>query len=193
MAVSAESPVYVDPRILRTRLMLHEALTKLLAEKEFEKISIADIAEASTLNRATFYDHYADKFALLESMVASRFSDLIAKRNIRFDGCEGAVKKVAMGVCYYLTETPYAALGGNRQADTPLETAIVSVVKRLVLEGFKLHPPKPGVSPELLSSTISWAVYGAAKEWARTPKRQSVDDISSLIEKMVTPIFMSLE
>ena len=183
----------IDPRILRTRQMFQDALAKLLAQKEFEKISIADIAEASKLNRATFYDHYADKFALLESMVANRFSDLVAERNIRFDGCEGAVKKVAMGVCYYLTEVPYAVVGGHRQADTPLETAIVSVVKRLVSEGFTLHPPKPGVSAELLSSTISWAIYGATKEWARMPNRPSVDEISTVIEKMVTPIFMSLE
>ena len=59
----------LDPRVRRTRKMLQDALAQLLKEKEFDKISIGDIAEASTLNRATFYDHYPDKFALLHSLV----------------------------------------------------------------------------------------------------------------------------
>ena len=54
----------VDPRIRRTRQLLQQALAKLLETKEFEKISVQDITEAATLNRATFYDHYGDKFAL---------------------------------------------------------------------------------------------------------------------------------
>ena len=172
--------------------MLQDALAKLLTEREFEKISIADIAEASTLNRATFYDHYPDKFALLECMVATRFRELVAAREIRFNGCEGAVKNVALGVCYYLQETAWAGPGSRRHADTPLETAIVAVIRTLVLDGFRHHPPRPGVSAELLSATISWSIYGAAQEWARTPERVPVEEIAETIEKMVTPIFLSL-
>ena len=45
----------LDPRIRRTRGLLQDALKRLLEEKEFDKISIQDIAQAATLNRATFY------------------------------------------------------------------------------------------------------------------------------------------
>ena len=55
----------VDPRIRRTRQLLQQALEKLLETKEFDKISVQDIADQATVNRATFYDHYADKSALL--------------------------------------------------------------------------------------------------------------------------------
>src|SRR5450432_1418727 len=89
----------LDPRVRRTRKMFQDALARLVKEKDFDKISIGDIAEASTLNRATFYDHYPDKFALLQSLIATQFEELIAKRNIRFDSCEGALKSVAMAVC----------------------------------------------------------------------------------------------
>ena len=190
--MSSSCATDLDPRVRRTRQMLRDALAKLLTEREFERISIADIAEASTLNRATFYDHYADKFALLECMVATRFRELVAAREIRFNGCEGAVKNVALGVCYYLQEMPWAGPESRRHADTPLETAIVAVIRTLVLDGFRHHPPRPGVSAELLSATISWAIYGAAQEWARTPDRVPVEQIAETIEKMVTPIFLSL-
>ena len=181
----------LDPRVRRTRKMLQEALAQLLKEKDFDKISIGDIAEASTLNRATFYDHYPDKFALLQCLVASQFQELVAKRNIRFDGCEGALKSIAMGVCYYLAEKIKTGSDAARQASTPMETAIVSVVRRLILDGLSQHPPKSGMPVEILSSTIAWAIYGAAKEWVQSPKRMPVPKIGETIEKIVKPILLS--
>lgn len=76
----------VDPRIRRTRHLLQQALEKLLESKEFEDISVQDITEAATVNRATFYDHYTDKFALLECMVATQFFGLLGERGVAFDG-----------------------------------------------------------------------------------------------------------
>ena len=57
-----------DPRIRRTRQLLQQALLELLQKKRFEEISVQDISAVSTINRATFYAHYTDKFALLESL-----------------------------------------------------------------------------------------------------------------------------
>ena len=186
----AEASKDLDPRVRRTRKMLQDALAQLLKEKEFDKISIGDIAEASTLNRATFYDHYQDKFALLQTLVATQFEELIAKRNIRFDSCEGALKSIAMAVCYYLAETIKPGSDALRQASTPMETAIVSVVRRGILDGFARHPPKSGMPVEILSSTVAWAIYGAAKEWGQSPNRRPVPRIGETIEKIIMPILL---
>jgi AcrR family transcriptional regulator len=181
----------LDPRVRRTRKMLQDALAQLLKEKEFDRISIGDIAEAATLNRATFYDHYPDKFALLQSLVATQFEELIVKQNIRFDSCEVALKAVAMAVCYYLVETIKPGSEALRQASTPMETAIVSVVRRGILDGFAKHPPKSGMPVQILSSTVAWAIYGAAKEWVQSPKRMPVPKIGETIEKIIMPILLS--
>jgi AcrR family transcriptional regulator len=182
----------VDPRVRRTRKMLQEALASLLKKKDFDKISIRDIAEESTLNRATFYDHYPDKFALLECLLGSQFQELIVQRSICFDGCAGALRKIATSVCYYLAETLKPGSDGLWRAGAPMDNAIVAVVRRLILDGFAHRPPKPGVPVELVSSTIAWAIYGAAKEWALSPKRMSVDRIGGAIEKVVAPILTAL-
>src|ERR1700728_2882731 len=76
-----------DPRILRSRRMLMEALARLLIKKELEDISVQEIADVASLNRATFYLHYADKNALLHAMTESRFRDLIERRDITFTDC----------------------------------------------------------------------------------------------------------
>jgi AcrR family transcriptional regulator len=74
-----ERPLRVDPRVTRTRKLIRDALTSLLAEKNFESISVQDIAGRATVNRATFYAHFTDKFALLDALVredvAARLSE----------------------------------------------------------------------------------------------------------------------
>lgn len=55
-----------DPRIIRTRALIIAAFCELITEKDFETISVKDITERATLNRATFYRHFPDKYALLE-------------------------------------------------------------------------------------------------------------------------------
>src|SRR6202046_3430308 len=91
-----------DPRVLRSRQMLMEALLRLLTRKEFADISIQEIADEATLNRATFYLHYPDKNALLQAMTAARFRDLIARRGLSFTNCEAALRGIVLGVCDYL-------------------------------------------------------------------------------------------
>jgi len=183
----------VDPRIRRTRQLLRQALAKLLEAKEFEKISVQDITEAATLNRATFYDHYDDKFALLECMVAVRFQELLAQRGVEFDGtCSGALKALVLGVCDYLAGTPGLACERQRQMEPHLESAVIGVVRRMILEGLKKHPAGRSVSPEMMATTVSWAVYGAAKEWVRTPNRCPSEEIVDTVVTLVSPIFSAM-
>ena len=93
-----------DPRIVRSRHMLMEALAKLLIHNNFDDISIQEIADEATLNRATFYLHYTDKNALLQAMAAARFGELIARRGLSFTDCDGALRAIALGVCDYLAD-----------------------------------------------------------------------------------------
>ena len=85
-----------DRRILRSRRMLMDALIRILARKEFEDISVQEITEEATLNRATFYLHYPDKNALLQTMAAGRFRDLIARHDPFFTNCDDALRTTAL-------------------------------------------------------------------------------------------------
>ncbi|WP_236698010.1 TetR/AcrR family transcriptional regulator [Lactobacillus selangorensis] len=63
---------------MKTERDIQTALLKLLREKTFDKITIADICATALTGRSTFYDHYTDKYALLEQMVA-HYTDLFAR------------------------------------------------------------------------------------------------------------------
>jgi AcrR family transcriptional regulator len=179
----------LDPRIRRTRTLLQQALGKLLETKEFEKISVHDIAEAATLNRATFYDHYPDKFALLECMAAGRFHELLAARGIVFNaGCGSALKGIILGVCDYLAAMPRLECERQRQMEPHLESSVIAVVRRLLLDGLKKHGAASAVPAEMAATTASWAIYGAAKEWVHTPQRCSSEEIVEMVMLLVSPI-----
>jgi AcrR family transcriptional regulator len=177
-----------DPRILRSRRMLMEALVRLLTQKEFEDISIQEIADEATLNRATFYLHYPDKNALLQAMTAARFRDLIARRGLSFTDCDGALRAIALGVCDYLAETTGCP---TQLAKMPLEGSIIPVVEGMFLEGAAHHETAPGVDSALLATTAAWAVFGAARRWFQTRDRIPAEEMAAKIETMVKPIFLS--
>lgn len=178
----------LDPRIRRTRELLQQALANLLETKEFEKISVHDITDAATLNRATFYAHYPDKFALLECMVAARFQALLDARGVIFDGtCRGALRAIALGVCDFLAGSP--GCGSDRQMQPHMESAVVAVVRRMLLQGLRQNTGT--VSPEMLASAASWAIYGAAKEWSQTRDRLPSEEIAETVAALVVPILHS--
>jgi len=177
-----------DPRILRSRQMLMEALARLLDRKEFDGISVQEIADESTLNRATFYLHYADKNALLQAMTATRFRALIARRGLSFSNCDGALRAIALGVCDYLAETTGCP---SQLTKMPLEGSIIPVVEGMFLEGAAHHPVQPGVDPALLGTTAAWAIFGAARRWLQTPDRIPAEEMAAKIEAMVKPIFFT--
>jgi AcrR family transcriptional regulator len=180
----------MDPRIRRTRLLLQQALGKLLETKEFEKISVQDIADAATVNRATFYDHYNDKFALLECMVGTRFGELLAARGVRFDGgCTSALRGMVLGVCDFLAAAPGMECERQLQMEPHMEAAVIAVVRRMILDGLQSHPAESDVSPEMLAATLSWAMYGAAKEWLHTAERATSEEVADRVMRLLEPVF----
>ena len=184
---SAPCPA-MDPRIRRTRELLQQALANLLETKEFEKISVQDITDAATLNRATFYAHYPDKFALLECMVGARFQALLDARGVVFDGtCQGALRAIVLGVCDFLATSLGRTSDGDRQMGPHLESAVVAVVRRMLLGGLQQHPAG-SISPQMVAATASWAIYGAAKEWAQTPNRSPSEAMAETVVHLVGPI-----
>jgi AcrR family transcriptional regulator len=169
-----------DPRIVRTRQLLQQALHQLLQIRDFDSITVQDIAEAATVNRATFYDHYNDKFSLLECMVASRFQKLLQQRGITFS-CDNALQGIAQGVCDYLATL-------ESKIDPHMESAVIAVVRRMFLDGLVRHPAAHTLPPEIIAATAAWAIYGAAKEWLTTPNRCPTEQIVEQIAGLVKPI-----
>src|ERR1700720_4190868 len=167
-----------DPRILRSRRMLMEALARLLSKKEFADVSVQEIADEATLNRATFYLHYADNSLLFLAMTESHFRDLIELKNITFKACNGALRAIALGVCDYLVESKGCPTQLTRMA---LEGSIIPIVEDMFKEGLAHHGMATGADASLPATTAAWAVFGAARRWFQTPNRIPAEEMAARI------------
>ncbi len=67
----------MDRRIKKNQTAIKSALMHLIAEKEFEKITINEIAERADVNRGTVYSHYSDKYDLLDKCIEDQLIHLI--------------------------------------------------------------------------------------------------------------------
>jgi AcrR family transcriptional regulator len=183
-----------DPRIRRTRQLLQGALRTLMQSKSFDEISVQDLTDLATVNRATFYDHYTDKFALLDAMVAGGFHKLLHERSVRYDGsCPSAASAVILAVCDYLTQTHTSTTVCQRQsAFEPLvEAAVTAAIRRVLMEGMPKAGLITGFPPVMIATTASWAIYGAVKEWFNTPNHPSAEEIVPVILRLVLPILQT--
>lgn len=180
-----------DPRIRRTRQLLQDALRKLLLKKDFDKILVQDITDEATVNRATFYDHYTDKFALYDAMIGGRFHQLLLDRNIQFEeNCPEAFQKIIRSVCDYYVEvnTEQTDSTCHRATGPFMESAITSAVRYVLLDGFVQQKLQVEPSPEIVASSLSWAICGAVKEWYSLPDRPSAQKIVPKISKLLQPL-----
>ncbi len=70
-----------------------------------------------------------------------------------------------------------------------MEAAVIAVVRGRLLQGMKQHPPANAVSCEMLAATLRWAIYGAAKEWVKTPSKCPPESGADQVMGLVGPIF----
>jgi AcrR family transcriptional regulator len=165
-----------------------------MLSKSFDEIAVQDIAEAATVNRATFYDHYTDKYALLEAMVAGGFHMLLHERNVSYDGtCPSAVSAVILATCDYLTQSHAGGAECRRQSvfEPLIEAAMTTAIRRVLMQGMPKSGTTSGLPPEMIATSTSWAIYGAVKEWFSMAERPPAEEIVPLVMGLITPMLAS--
>jgi AcrR family transcriptional regulator len=163
-----------------------DSLRMLLAERDYAEISIGDIAERATVNRATFYAHYTDKQDLLAGMLRQEFEDLIFTR--LFPGVPFRTENVvALSVVVF--QFMGSLLGGCAKKASELgplaspivqETLCVHIKKWLEVDPDAMTYFS-GASRSAVAGALSWSIYGGALEWSRLAHRKPADKASKEI------------
>jgi AcrR family transcriptional regulator len=143
------------------------------------------------VNRATFYDHYPDKYALLEAMVAGGFHKLLDRRKVTYDGsCASAAGPVVLAACDYLRECHSSQEACQRQTafDPLIDAAIINAIRRVLLDGVTQGASTSAFDAEMIASTASWAIYGAVKQWFNAAERGPAEEFVPIVLSLVMPI-----
>jgi AcrR family transcriptional regulator len=169
-----------DPRVKRTRKLLQDAFMALLAEKSFHAISVQDIAERATLNRATFYAHFEDKYALMDYMVGELFCEALQQRlQAGAPFTLGNLHLLVVTVCEYLAQFQGHCAPADRDLDPRIEAKVQQELHTFLLGWLGQAPSveaPPRASRETAATVMSWTVFGAGIAWSRGERALSAGE-----------------
>jgi AcrR family transcriptional regulator len=66
----------VDRRIAKSQEAIKTAVIELMAEKNFDDITIQDISDRANVSRGTIYLHYLDKYDLLNKLIEEHINQM---------------------------------------------------------------------------------------------------------------------
>jgi AcrR family transcriptional regulator len=168
-----------DPRVKRTRQLLMQSFMELLDEKKnIYSISVQDIAARATVNRATFYAHFEDKFAFLECWMGEKFQRKL-KESLPISSISdmGSLRTLILTVFDFLARTRQYMTPADSQFEPLFEIAMQKELYQLLFKWLSEESNTP-VSQEIVEATaivISWGIFGAAVQWSRSPQNRTAE------------------
>jgi len=171
----------VDPRVKRTRQLLQQALMELSHEKNFASITVQDIAERATVNRATFYAHFEDKYELLDSIIREKFQKEVASKLPTASRWGVNDLRELIGVVFdFIGEVHSRCKPTDKQFEPLFERPVQQELSELLMSWLKQNPASGAgrrVPIETMALVMSWAMFGTAVQWnrgARTPTKEEI-------------------
>jgi AcrR family transcriptional regulator len=164
----------LDPRVKRTRALILRSFEDLLAEKNFESISVQDVTEKAQINRATFYAHFPDKYALLDHSISHMFKQEIEKRTL--NACHYTpenLRNLILAVCEFLSRVHSDCAQPHQQFESLVEGNIKKILFELL--SYWLKQTNPNLSTDIPATVATWAIYGLASLYSHNKKRPSLD------------------
>ena len=173
-------PAVTDARMLRTRKALHAAMLVLLERKQFDQVTIREIAAEAGIGYATFFRHHSSKAELLEEVAAEQIGKLMALTLPLLDAADTRVACLAL--CKYV---------GEHRA---LWSALLTGAGGVMREEFIRLAAQDSAG---LGRTRSWlpvelgAIYGVTATveiltwWLRRPDEFTAEQIAEIVDRLV--------
>lgn len=164
----------LDPRVRRTRGLILSSFESLLAEKNFESISVQDVTDKAQVNRATFYAHFQDKYALLDYAISQMFRQEIEKRTL--NACHYTpdnLRNLILAVCDFLSNIHRGCAQPHQQFESLVEGTIKNILFQLLT--YWLSQSKVKISTEIPATVATWAIYGLASHYSHMKKRPALE------------------
>jgi AcrR family transcriptional regulator len=179
-----ETDEKLDPRVKRTRQLLEGAFMELIQEKGFQSVTVQDITGRAGVNRATFYAHFEDKYALLDHSIRQGFVQEIEKRML--NACHLSMdnlRNLIVAVCEFVKNINSHCTPPQSQFESLVETQVKGVLYELLLKW--LEQADLGVAPETAATAASWAIYGLGLQWSRSKQPEPVEKFAEDVLPLV--------
>jgi AcrR family transcriptional regulator len=184
----------VDPRIIRTRKLLMDAFLKLTIKKDFKDITIKDITDEATVNRATFYSHFQDKDDLMDASITENILENIAENLSHYDQLnEKSIVKIFVTLTKFHTDLTTQLNTQCRRSYASFSTIIEQKIKKELEKVFyslllKQQSMLDSEALKIGATVLSWGIYGASVDWKHNSSLPAEQYIQIALPFIVTEI-----
>lgn len=186
-----KSKDHLDPRVIRTRKMLRDALIGLIHERDFAALTVKDITDRATLNKTTFYLHYKDiNDLLVQSTVdlQAELDEALGQPRVIEANLINGVRDILILVFEHFarySEFYDAVLNkiGTPPVIAALQNPIETAAQRAVT---RLHNSDSLIDTDLIVRFMSSACIGLIQQWLvtnaeRTPEHMAEQCVNLLV------------
>jgi AcrR family transcriptional regulator len=184
----------MDARIERTHETLVASFIKLMAEKGFDNLRVADLTDRAGCNRGTFYLHYKDKYDLLAQMEDELLQGLIARarpfspQRLRAKPTVDEPEPAVVDVFRYMDEhaAAFRVLLGPK-GDPAFLSRLKALMRQNVydqLAWFQAQGTQTPVPHDFLTAYLSSAHIGVIQHWLETGMKSSPEHMAVLMTRI---------
>jgi len=162
----------LDPRVKRTRNLILTSFESLLAERGFESISVQDVTDKAEINRATFYAHFPDKYALLDYSISDMFMQEIEKRTLNVCSYSPEnLRNLILAVCEFSAKLHSECAQPHQQ----FESLVEGTIKKQIFDLLSYWLRTSKMPTDIPATVATWAIYGLASHYSHLKKRPSLE------------------
>ncbi|QYK67004.1 MULTISPECIES: TetR/AcrR family transcriptional regulator [Paenibacillus] len=179
-----------DPRVIRTRQLILDAFIQQLNIMDFNSITIGDITKAATINRATFYAHFPDKYALFEAFLLDAFTNMVVcKVDTKGPLTKKTLLELIVALCNY-HETSHHCFKKYDSVALLLEENIKLHLEKLTLQLISgADAAADSKSLATAATLLSWSLYGVTYRWNVEGRTEPPSELAVRVMPLITDGF----
>lgn len=158
--------------------LLSESFKEIASAKPIEKITIKEITDKAGVIRPTFYNHFQDKYELLEWIVRRELMDVITEGI-----ADGKFREsIVAALSAMLDEKPFYTNANKLTGQNSFKEILFDAVKDLIVsyfdvDAFKKRLPYAWLTPAVAASFISASVCYAVCSWIETGMKIPIEEL----------------
>jgi AcrR family transcriptional regulator len=169
--------------------LLQQAFIEVAHEKGMVATTVQDITERADVNRGTFYLHFEDKYALLQTIIHEHFQHLLTRTLSPASQWDRSSLHRFIQAVLEDFERKYCHLFRSQEVSSLIERATCEELARLLLLWLKQNQSRGArelVPLETIAQIMSWTIFEAAIQWSQETTTVSSEQLARDILLVMT-------
>ena len=168
----------------KTKIFLSNALIDLLEEKTFDSIKVVEICDKAMVHKTTFYNHFEDKYELLNYSLLRIHKEIIDKA-IKNEGIIEYYLSIAKCYIKYIKDNPKLFKSIISDGDNNVELRMFHKLYVKDIEAAINKNKLYDVPSNYVANFYVDGVFSLISEWFITGMKEDESTILSYIEKLI--------